>query len=96
VRVVEQAVQEGRDGGGVPEELAPVLDGAIRGDERRCPLIPAHDDLEEILGRRLRQLPHGEVVDDQERDRRDVGEVTAGRGAGSLVAEAGKALRKAP
>jgi hypothetical protein len=29
VGVVEQAVQEGRDGGGVAEEFAPVLDGAI-------------------------------------------------------------------
>jgi hypothetical protein len=32
--VVEEQVQEGGDGGGVAEELAPVLDRAVRGDER--------------------------------------------------------------
>jgi hypothetical protein len=75
VGVVEQAIQEGGDGGGVTEELAPVFDGAVRGDERRAPLVAAHDDLEEILGRGLRQFPHGEVVEDEQGDRGDVSEV---------------------
>jgi hypothetical protein len=30
--VVEQAIQEGGHGRGIAEELAPVLDGAVRGD----------------------------------------------------------------
>ena len=73
--VVEQTIQEGRDGGGIAEQFAPVLDGAVRGEKRRRSFVPAHDDLEEILGGRLRQLPHREVVDDQQRDRGDVSEV---------------------
>ena len=83
VGVVEQPIQEGGDGRGSAEKLAPVLDGAVRGDERRRPFIPAHDDLQEILGRGLRQFPHRQVVEDEQRDRRDVGEVGLA-GAGEL------------
>jgi hypothetical protein len=34
---MEQAIEEGVDGCGVAEELPPVLDGTVRGDERRRP-----------------------------------------------------------
>jgi hypothetical protein len=50
VGVVQQPIQEGA-GGGVAEELAPVLDGAVRGDERGGPFIAPHDDLQQIFGR---------------------------------------------
>jgi hypothetical protein len=53
--------------GGVAEQLAPVLHRAIRGDERARPLVPTHDDLQEILGRCPWQFPHPEVIDHQER-----------------------------
>src|SRR6266545_6244989 len=33
VRVMEQAIEQRGDGRGVAEELAPILDGAVRGDE---------------------------------------------------------------
>jgi hypothetical protein len=64
--VVQQPIQEGGDGGGVAEELAPVLDGAVRGDERGGPFIAPHDDLEEILGGGLWELSHGQIVDDEQ------------------------------
>jgi hypothetical protein len=35
VAVVEEAVEHGSDGGGVAEELAPVLDWTVRGDPPR-------------------------------------------------------------
>ncbi len=53
--MVEEPVEEGGDGGGVAEELAPVLDRTIRGEQRGGAFVAAHDDLEEILGRGLRQ-----------------------------------------
>ena len=37
VGVVEQAVEHRGDGGGVAEELAPVLDGAVRGEDASTP-----------------------------------------------------------
>ena len=55
----------GCDGGSITEELAPVLDGSVRRDQRRGALVAPHDDLEEILGGRVRELPHAEVVDDE-------------------------------
>src|SRR5262245_37408911 len=75
VRVMEQSVEEPGDGGGVSEELAPVLDRTIRSDQGGRLLVSAHHELEQILGRRLRELAHPEVIDDEQRDggdRRDV------------------------
>ena len=37
---MEQAIEQRGDGGGVAEELAPILDGPVRGDERRGALAP--------------------------------------------------------
>ena len=60
--MVEQTIEQGRDGGGVAQELAPVVHGAIRSDQRGRFFVAAYDDLEEILGRRVRELPHGEII----------------------------------
>jgi hypothetical protein len=53
---MEEPVQHGGHGGGVAEELAPVVDGTVRGDQRRRPLVAPHHDLQEILGGRVGQL----------------------------------------
>jgi hypothetical protein len=63
VAVVEQPVQHGAHGGGIAQQLAPVLDRAVRSQQHTGPLVAAHDDLQEILGRGLRQLAHAELVD---------------------------------
>ncbi len=73
--MVEETIEQRGDGGGVAEELAPVLDGAIRSDQRGRSFVAAHDDLEEILGRGVRQPAHAEIVDEQERDGGDLREV---------------------
>jgi len=39
VRVVEQAIEQRGDGGGVAEELAPVFHRTVRGDQRRGALV---------------------------------------------------------
>ena len=79
VRVVKEAVEHRGDGRGVAEELAPVLHGTVRREQRGGPLVAPHHDLEEILGRRVRELAHAEVVDDEQRDGRDVGEIVLPR-----------------
>jgi hypothetical protein len=70
--VVEQAIEDRCDGGGVPEELAPVLDGPVRGEDRAGALVPPHHEFEEVLGGGGRQLTHAEVVDDEQRDGREL------------------------
>jgi len=46
VSVVEQAVEHGADGGGIAEQFAPVLDRAVRSQQRAGPFVAAHDDLQ--------------------------------------------------
>ena len=58
VRVMEQAVEQRGDGGGVSEELSPVVDRPVRGEQRRGPLVAAHDQLEQVFGGGVRQLSH--------------------------------------
>ena len=66
MRVMQQAIEERGDGGGVSEELAPIIDRTVRRQQRRRPFVAAHDQLEEVFGRRVRQLAHAEVIDDQQ------------------------------
>ena len=83
VSVMEQAIEHGRDGGGVAEKFAPVLDRPVRGQQRGGALVAPHDDLEEILARGVRELAHPEIVDDEQRNGRDRGDVVLAR-AGEL------------
>jgi hypothetical protein len=54
--VLQEAVQDGRGGRDVAEELGPVLSGAVGGDDGGEPLVAAHDDVEQILGGRGRSV----------------------------------------
>ncbi len=79
MRVVQQAVEERRDGGRIPQELAPIIDGTIRRQQRRRPFVAAHDQLEEVFSGRVRQFTHAEVIDDQQRHGRQFGEIGLAR-----------------
>ena len=88
---MQQPIEQRGHGGGIAEELAPILDGPVRSDERRGALVAAHDDLEEVFGRGVGQPLHPEIVDDQERDGGDLREEWLARpgelGVGELVDE---------
>jgi hypothetical protein len=79
------------DGGGVAEQLAPILHRAIRGEQRGGPFVAAHDDFQEVLGGGGWESTHAEVVDDEQRDGgelREGGLAGAGElGVGELVDE---------
>jgi hypothetical protein len=75
MRVMEQAIEEGGDGCGISEELAPIIDGTIRRQQRRRAFVAAHDQLEEIFSGGMREFAHAEIVDDEERDDRQFREV---------------------
>ena len=87
--VVEEAIEERADGGDIAEELAPVLDRPVRAEQRADPLVAALDELEEVLGRGGRELPHAQVIDDEEGDGRELGHPLAARagerGIGELL-----------
>ena len=53
----------------------------------RRALVAAHDQLEQILGGGVRQLAHAEVVDDEQRDGRELGEVVLARAVERRVGE---------
>jgi hypothetical protein len=63
VRVVEEPIEERGDGGGVTEELALVVDGAVRREERAYAFVATHDEFEEVFGRGRREFPHPDLVD---------------------------------
>src|SRR5262245_41084695 len=90
VTMVEDAVEHGRDRGGVCEDPAPVLDGAVGGEDRGAALVAAHDQFEEVLGGGGGKLAHAEVVDDEQRDAGELRELLlalAGEGGiGKLLA----------
>jgi hypothetical protein len=65
--VMQKAVEERGHSGGVTEELAPIIHGSIRREQRGGPFVPAHDQFKQILRSGVRQLPHAQVVDDQQR-----------------------------
>ena len=60
-------------------------DHAVRGEQRRGPLVAAHDQLEQVFGGGVRQLSHAEVVDDEQGHAGQLGQVgLAGVGEGGL------------
>ena len=82
---MEQAVEQRGDGGGVAEQLSPVVDGAVRGEHRGGPLVASHDEFEQVLGGGVGQLSHAEVVDDEQGHAGQLGQVgLAGVGEGGL------------
>ena len=89
---MEEPIEQRGDGGGVAEQLAPVVDGSVRRQQRRRAFVAAHDHFQEIFGGGVRQFPHAEVVDDQQRHGREIGEVgLAGaveRGVGDFLERA--------
>ena len=68
-------VQQGCHRGGVAEQLPPIIDRAIRREKRGGTLVAPHDQLQQVFGGRVSELPHAEVVDDQQRHGRKLRKV---------------------
>lgn len=64
--MVQEAVEHGADGGGVSQQLAPILDGTIGGDQGTGPLVAAEDNFQEFFGRGEGQLAHPKIIDDEQ------------------------------
>ena len=68
----EEAIENRRGRGDVPEKQAPVLRRAIRRDQCRRRLVAPHEDLKEILGGRGAQFLHAEIFEDEQVDTREL------------------------
>ena len=70
VGVVDEAVEDGVGDGGIADDLVPVLDGHLAGDDGRAAPVPVVDDLQQVaalLGGQGREAP---IVEDQQLDAR--------------------------
>src|SRR5208283_5485605 len=68
VGVVEEPIEHRRGRCRIAEELAPVVDRSIRGEQRAGTLVAAHHDLEQIFGGGGRELSHPQVIQQEEWD----------------------------
>jgi hypothetical protein len=64
--VVDEAVDEGDDAGGVGEDLAPFGEGTVGGDEGAFLLVAAADEFEQQIGMAVGIGEVSDLVDDQE------------------------------
>jgi hypothetical protein len=62
---MQEPIEQRGDRGGVAEQLAPVVDRSIGCQHRGRAFIAPHDQLEQILGGRVWEFAHAEVVNDQ-------------------------------
>jgi hypothetical protein len=69
---MQEPVEHGPDRGGVAQELAPIFDRSIGRQQRTGTLVTTHDDLQQIFAGAGRQFAHPEVIDDEQRDGRDL------------------------
>ena len=58
--------------GHVAEDLAPVFDGAVRREDGAHALVAAHHEFQQVFGGGGGQFAHAEVVDDEQRCRREL------------------------
>ena len=65
VDVVGQAVEDGAGQAFRAEDLGPLVEGQVRGDDHGSALITLGDDLEQQLGTGLRERDEAQFVDDE-------------------------------
>ena len=76
---MEQAIEERGHRGRVAEELPPVINRTVRREQGGRPLVAAHDDLKQVFGGGVRELPHAEVINDEQGNAGELGkELLAG------------------
>ena len=68
--MVQEAVEEADGGRLLGEEVPPVLEGPVRGDRQRTPLVGSGDQSEEELGAGVLERGEADLVDlSRRRDR---------------------------
>ena len=84
--VVDQAIDQGDDAGGVWKDLAPFGEGPVGGDDRAVVLVPAADKLEQQVGM---AIGIGEISDLVDHQKTGAGIVTQAPAQGGIAVERG-------
>ena len=66
MRVVNEAVEDGVPEGGVANDVMPVIDGELAGDEGRATAVAVVEDLEELTALRVVEGHHAKVIEGEE------------------------------
>jgi hypothetical protein len=94
--VVNEAVEYGVGVGGIGDDLVPLVDGQLAGDERRSSTISLFDYLEEFVTRLRVNGLEGKIVDDEELDAEegatDAGVASIAAGKREIREELGRTL----
>ena len=92
--MVDQAVEDGVAEGGVADDVVPVFEGELAGDEGGAPAVAVVEDLEEIAALDIVQGDHPVVVQGQELGAKqaveELGIGPIGLGEGEFVEEPGE------
>ena len=96
MRVVEQSVEDGVGEGGIADDIVPVLDGHLAGQQRAAAGVAVVEDLEEVVPALSRERSEPPVVEDEEprpgEPLDDLGIRPVAAGEGEFVEEAGDAV----
>src|ERR1700674_4548275 len=85
--VVDQAIDQGDDAGGVWKDLAPFGEGPVGGDDRAVVLVTAADELEQQVGM---TIGIGEISDLVDHQKTGAGIVTQAPAQGGIAVECGE------
>ena len=64
--VIEQAVEDGVAEGGIADDVVPVLDGDLAGEQRAAAGVAVVEDLEEVVSSLAGERSESPVVEDEE------------------------------
>ena len=64
--VVHEAVEDGVAEGGISDDVMPVLEGKLAGDESGAASVAVVEDLEEVTALSVVEGHHPEVIEDEE------------------------------
>ena len=96
VRVVEESVEDGVAEGGIADDVVPVLDGDLAGEQRAAAGVAVVEDLEEVVPSLSRERGEPPVVEDEEpgpgEPLDDLGIRSVAPGEGEFVEKAGDAV----
>jgi len=66
VSVVNETVEDGVAEGGIADDVMPVLDGELTGDEGRTASVAVFEDIEKVAALSVVEGRHPEVVEHEE------------------------------
>ena len=95
VRVMHQSVKDGVAQGGVPDDLVPLLDGELAGDQGGAQAVAVLQDFEDVTALLFGEVGQSPVIDDEQVEAgvgsENLPVASVGLGHGEVVEEPGSA-----